>query len=243
MLSIAVEGVVSEDDLAAVAKALSSGVNVPPKIVAAFGAKGDGKLDAGELRRALAAFRPHPVDRSSALDAALDAKQTGFVTADEVGIGAGSSLKGLILTLDERVKALRDMARKQAPGAPAVGAQIAPPAQKKINLAGMRLAVVALVNETKSIDQNGINGTLSFLENAFVNIGSVTIVDRGDINKVMDELELQASSVTDEATAVKVGKLSGADGIVTGTLSSVEGSTTSRSGWCPSIKARYSAQA
>ena len=136
-------------------------------------------------------------------------------------------MKGQVPTLEERVKAVRDVARKQTPASAAaqvVPAGVAPVAQKKIILAGKRLAVVGLVNQTKNIDQNGIGGTLTFLENAFVNVGSVTIVDRSDIDKVMDELQLQAdSSVTDEATAVQVGKLSGAEVIVTGTLSSVGG--------------------
>jgi curli biogenesis system outer membrane secretion channel CsgG len=132
--------------------------------------------------------------------------------------------------MDERVQVLRLAARKKgplassAPAKPGVDAQQpqAQVAQKRLDIAGKKLAVMGLSSATKNVDQEALDGTVTFLQNAFVNVGSVSIVDRSDIDKVMKELELQASGAIDEeGTAVKAGKLSGADIIATGTISLV----------------------
>jgi hypothetical protein len=233
LLDLDGDGIVTEDEIQAVAKALAAGVAaplVPPKILAAFDADGNGKLDSKEVIRALEFFRPHPVDPSNALDAALDVQRTRFLTPDEIGIGAGKTAKGPVLSMDERVQVLRLAARKKgplassAPAKPGVDAQQpqAQVAQKRLDIAGKKLAVMGLSSATKNVDQEALDGTVTFLQNAFVNVGSVSIVDRSDIDKVMKELELQASGAIDEeGTAVKAGKLSGADIIATGTISLV----------------------
>jgi hypothetical protein len=234
LLDLDGDGIVTEDEILAVAKALASGggaPGVPPKILAAFDADGNGKLGSKEVIRALEFFRPHPVDPANALDVALDAQRTRFLTPDEIGIGAGKTAKGPALSMDERVQNQRFAARKKAPQGSSVsaneGSDAQPPAQarvaqKRLDIAGKKLAVMGLSSATKNVDQESLDGTVTFLENAFVNVGSVSIVDRSDIDKVMKELELQASGATDdEGTAVKAGKLSGADIIATGTISLV----------------------
>ncbi len=50
----------------------------------------------------------------------------------------------------------------------------------------------------------------------------VTLIERGLLKKVMAELNLQASGAFDEETVKKLGKLLGADAIVTGTLNDVK---------------------
>jgi Ca2+-binding EF-hand superfamily protein len=219
LLDIDGDGVVTENELQTDALALSPGgssVQIPPKLLAAFDLNGDGRLDDNEIARALEFFRPHPVNQSNALDVALDEEKTGFLSQDEIGIGAGQTAKGRTQSLDERIQALR-LAAENAPKQTAVFSQ------KHIDITGKKLAVVGLTSTTKNIGQEDLDGTTTFLENAFVNVGSVSIVDRSDIDKVMSELELQLSGAvaTNDTNAVKVGKLSGADIIVTGTISLV----------------------
>jgi len=246
LLDIDGDGIVTEAELQADARGLAWGGGapaVPPKLLETFDLNGDGKLEGDELRQALEFFRPHPVNPSNPLDAALDTQGRGFVSPDEIGIGAGQTAKGRTLSLDERVRALR-LAAWKARGAQAAsngsetgpgGAAASPEApagassqasyftQRRIDISGKKLAVVGLTSATKNLSQDVLDGMTTFLENAFVNVGSVSIVDRSDIDKIMKELELQSSDAfaSSDTAAVKVGKLSGADIIVTGTVSLV----------------------
>jgi PBP1b-binding outer membrane lipoprotein LpoB len=54
-----------------------------------------------------------------------------------------------------------------------------------------------------------------------VNVGKVRVVDRQNIARIVKEYEFQQSQLTDETTAVRIGKLSGADIIVIGSISYV----------------------
>jgi TolB-like protein len=51
---------------------------------------------------------------------------------------------------------------------------------------------------------------------------AVTLIERGLMKKVLEELKLQASGAMDEATVKELGKLLGADAVVTGTLNDVK---------------------
>jgi PBP1b-binding outer membrane lipoprotein LpoB len=84
-----------------------------------------------------------------------------------------------------------------------------------------KLAVVGISSGTKNVDAETAGGVKVFIENAFVNVGKVRVVDRQNIDKIVKEYEFQQSDLTDEATAVKIGKLSGADIIVIGSISYV----------------------
>jgi hypothetical protein len=84
-----------------------------------------------------------------------------------------------------------------------------------------KLAVVGITSGTKNIDEETAGGVMVFIENAFVNVGKVRVVDRQNIAKIVTEYEFQASDLTDESTAVEIGKLSGADIIVIGSISYV----------------------
>ncbi len=50
----------------------------------------------------------------------------------------------------------------------------------------------------------------------------VTLIERGQLKKVLGELNLQASGAMDEAAVKQVGKLLGADAVVTGTLNDIK---------------------
>ena len=52
-------------------------------------------------------------------------------------------------------------------------------------------------------------------------IGKVRVVDRQNIAKIVKGYEFQASDLTDESTAVEIGKLAGADIIVIGSINFV----------------------
>jgi TolB-like protein len=55
---------------------------------------------------------------------------------------------------------------------------------------------------------------------------NITLIERGLLKKVMGELNLQASGAMDEATVKKLGKMLGADAVVTGTLNDLKESKT-----------------
>ncbi|MFA7007612.1 MAG: CsgG/HfaB family protein, partial [Elusimicrobiales bacterium] len=56
--------------------------------------------------------------------------------------------------------------------------------------------------------------------------GKLTLIERNLLNKVLGELKLQASGAVNEEAALKLGKLLGADAVVTGTLNDLkEGET------------------
>jgi TolB-like protein len=54
----------------------------------------------------------------------------------------------------------------------------------------------------------------------------ITLIERGLMKKVMEELNLQASGAMDEETVKKLGKLLGADAVVTGTLNDLKDERT-----------------
>lgn len=83
------------------------------------------------------------------------------------------------------------------------------------------VAVVGIAAATEQVDEETISGLVVFVENAFVNVNRVTVVDRQNIEAIVSEYEFQVSDLTDRDTAVEIGKLSGADAIVVGSLSSV----------------------
>lgn len=83
------------------------------------------------------------------------------------------------------------------------------------------VAVVGISGATESITQETLNGLVVFVENAFVNVNRVTVVDRQNIDAIISEYEFQVSDLTDRETAVEIGQLTGADAIVVGSLSAV----------------------
>lgn len=83
------------------------------------------------------------------------------------------------------------------------------------------VAVVGVDNLHSSISSETIEGLMLFIENSFVNSGKVRVIDRKNIEKITEEYRFQSTSLTDEETAVEIGKLANADYIVTGALSKV----------------------
>jgi Curli production assembly/transport component CsgG/Laminin G domain len=77
-----------------------------------------------------------------------------------------------------------------------------------------RIAVVGI-----KTDQSNLSAALaSFVTNALVNMNIGRIVERSDVEEIISEYNFQASAITDESTAVEIGKLLGADIIAVGSL-------------------------
>ncbi|MBN1697648.1 MAG: CIA30 family protein [Spirochaetales bacterium] len=92
--------------------------------------------------------------------------------------------------------------------------------QKKLNaLKDKRIAVVGIDSgEVKSTVAEAIVG---FITNAFVNQGTFKVMDRKSIEKILDEQSFQLADYADTTKMIEIGKLAGAEYIVTGTLSRV----------------------
>lgn len=90
---------------------------------------------------------------------------------------------------------------------------------KAVSSWGSSLAVLGVRDMTEKMQTAQTDLLVSFLENAFVNYGNVTVVDRQNLEKIMEEYKYQTSALVDEETAVEIGKLSGADAIAIGNLS------------------------
>lgn len=102
-----------------------------------------------------------------------------------------------------------------------LGQDSAPVELTRGSLDGKRLAVVGIDTVTDSISEETVRGLVLFVENGFVNTGRVKVVDRKNIEGIIEEYNFQRGGLTDEDTAVEIGKLAGAEIIVTGTVSSV----------------------
>ena len=78
-----------------------------------------------------------------------------------------------------------------------------------------RLAVVGIT----SADPNEGNFYLNELTLQFVNARRFTVVDRNDIDKVLNEQNFQMSGYVDDDAFVSIGKFIGANVVITGSIS------------------------
>jgi Ca2+-binding EF-hand superfamily protein/TolB-like protein len=186
------------------------------KIEHLFDLNRDGFLSADELFHGRELFfRPHPVDPHFQMDLELDNNRDGFIDPQEIGIAAGYSPVGDLEPFDELL---------ERPDRGESERTEKPEQRKNLKaLEGKKIAVVGLNITGKTVDQETAEGLILFIENAFVNVGTVKVVDRQNITSIISEHEFQQSDLTDEKTAVQIGKLSGADIIVIGSISYVGG--------------------
>jgi len=162
-------------------------------------------------------LRPHPVNPGFRMDGRLDANGNGFVEPQEIGIAAGFTRGRPIPSFDERLEQLGWQEERVAEET-----RFESEYYKKLGMVqDKKLAVVGITSGTKNVDEETAGGVMVFIENAFVNVGKVRVVDRQNIAKIVKEYEFQQSDLTDESTAVEIGKLSGADIIVIGSISYV----------------------
>ena len=169
-------------------------------------------------------LRPHPVNPEFRMDNRLDANGNGFVEPQEIGIAAGFTRGRPIPSFDERLEQLGWQEERVAKAAGTAAEQLRYESgyYKKLGMIqDKKLAVVGITSGTKNVDEETASGVMVFIENAFVNVGKVRVVDRQNIAKIVKEYEFQQSDLTDQSTAVEIGKLSGADIIVIGSISYV----------------------
>ncbi len=92
--------------------------------------------------------------------------------------------------------------------------------QLEINLNGKRLAIVSIDDTSGKLPAEEVDGIYLFVQNAFINVSGLKIVERQQLGKVLDEVAL-ALELGDQAAASSLGKLEGVDVVVVGVLSHV----------------------
>jgi hypothetical protein len=166
-------------------------------------------------------WRAHPVNSSHTMDSELDINRNGFVEPDEIGIAAGVSGDRFLPSFDERLeKAGWGKTSQTTTDATQKAVARLPSAlyKKLYQIQDRKLAVVNLTCRAKNIDEDTVGGIMVFIENAFVNLGKVRVVDRRNIGEILEEYEFQQSDLVDETTLTQIGKLAGADIIVIGSI-------------------------
>ncbi|UCF98368.1 MAG: hypothetical protein JSV89_02260 [Spirochaetaceae bacterium] len=203
-------------------------VNRNSKLYRVFDLNDDRRITENELVEGIDRYLlPRPVNVDEPFDRDQDRNRDGFLDPEEIGIAAGVSAQGDTPTILERLER-REWQTVQALEVTSDEKEQQRQERyesefyKKLGqIQDRKLAVVGITSGTKTIDEETTSGVMVFIENAFVNVGKVRVVDRQNIAKIVKEYEFQASDLTDETTAVEIGKLSGADIIVIGSISFV----------------------
>ncbi len=211
----------------------------------------NGRIDRDDLEgvAGLIIF-PHPVNPDEPMDRESDRNDDGFIEPAELGITGGVTSKGAVPTMENRIRLARRAAGEPAAasrtsagtsteasaresstgtsrdtGSSAVGDEgfRSEYYQRLGKIQDRKLAVISLDTQTAGVDEETAAGIIVFVENAFVNVGKVRVVERKNIEEILSEYEFQSSGLIDENTAIEIGKLSGADIIVIGSINRVGG--------------------
>jgi len=195
-----------------------------------FDRNSDGRIPDSEMTEAIDRYLlPRPIVSGApdeSWERPQDRNRDGFLDPEEIGIAAGVSAGGDIPTIPERLERRQwELAREEETSAETDQQRqerYESEFYKKLGqIQDRKLAVVGITSGTRTLDEETTSGVMVFIENAFVNVGKVRVVDRQNIAKIVKEYEFQAGDLTDETTAVEIGKLSGADIIVIGSISYV----------------------
>ncbi len=76
--------------------------------------------------------------------------------------------------------------------------------------------------ETREVDAKLSQSVVSIVETMINSTGGATLVSRADLDKISDELKLQDSGLLDPESVVEMGKLTGVQFLVTGSINNVE---------------------
>lgn len=91
-------------------------------------------------------------------------------------------------------------------------------ASEEMNTNEMVLAVTPLVNESDEAEEEKIGESVSeFLGDRFINYG-INIVEREQLETLLDEMELALSGVVDNDQAVEIGEMAGASVVLIGSV-------------------------
>ena len=228
------DGQVDETEMERILRFLSGETEVLERssmLFRLFDRNSDGRIPESEMVEAIDRYLlPRPIESGApdeAWERSQDRNRDGFLDPEEIGIAAGVSAGGDIPKIPERLERRQwEMAREAEATSTEMEQQRRERYEsefyKKLGqIQDRKLAVVGITSGTKTLDEETTSGVMVFIENAFVNVGKVRVVDRHNIAKIVKEYEFQASDLTDETTAVEIGKLSGADIIVIGSISYV----------------------
>ncbi len=101
---------------------------------------------------------------------------------------------------------------------PGNAAPITPPPKKKREI--IKIAILELDYLQRSNRGEPVGRMVSeFLTTSAANTGAFSIVERSLLNKVMKELELEQSGLVEESQAREIGRMVGADAVLTGSVS------------------------
>jgi TolB-like protein len=92
-----------------------------------------------------------------------------------------------------------------------------------ITQVGSRLALAVIPFEGKGDAAKFVDEATEKMITRLVNLRRFKVIERTALDKIMKEQKLQASGIVDDRTAVNLGKLSGADAMVAGSVSFVGG--------------------
>jgi len=230
LLDLNQDGQVDQAEMDRVLRFLAGEVNLLDRradLYRMFDLNDDGTILEAELVKGIDLYLlPRPVNLQEPFDGPQDKSRDGFVDPEEIGIAAGVTARGEIPTIPERLERVEWIVARDSKTTAEAEKQRLERYESDFYLKlgriqDQKLAVVGIISRTKRVDEETASGVMMFIENAFVNVGKVRVVDRENIAKIVNEYEFQGSDLTDESTAVEIGKLSGADIIVIGSLSSV----------------------
>ncbi len=180
----------------------------------------DGSVDAQEIQKVKAGvFYPRAVNPDWSLDTESDFDENGFLDVLEIGIIAGEAAGTPITSFDNRI----DLYRRREDFIQADSIFNKTFLENKDKMKNRHLAVLDIELGLSSLDPETADIITVFVENAFVNLGSVSLVDRRNIDKLYNEINFQLSGMVDEDTAVEIGEMTGADVIAVGEINELEG--------------------
>lgn len=88
---------------------------------------------------------------------------------------------------------------------------------------GSRLAVAVLPFEADRSGQQYKDGVSNEMINQLVGLQRFRVIERSAMEKIVSEQKIQASGVVDDKSAVKLGKIAGADALVLGSITVIDG--------------------
>ena len=188
---------------------------------------GNGRVDGDELKQFIAflsSYHPDGEDRSAdsfPLARRIDRNGDGRIDREEQRDFFQLVFSNLIEQPHPSDPAVDAPEETEEQGSDALAFEVPVDQGITARIQGRRIAVVGIDSMTGKISEDTRKGLVLFVENSFVNTGRVKVVDRNSIEKIIEEYNFQAGGLTDEQTAVEIGKLAGAEIIVTGSISAV----------------------
>lgn len=158
----------------------------------------NGEISQQEIQTVKAAiFYPRQVDTSRPREVQSDKDENGYLDVVEVGILAGEVAGTPITPFDDRINLYQLKGScNQDDGK---FKTLLPGKGKSASVT--YLAVLDVELGLSSIEKEQVKMITTFVENAFVTLSSVSIVERRNLEKLIDEIELQYSGLLDEETA------------------------------------------